>query len=80
MPGWPGFEGIQHIRSLLPQTPLVVVSASENGADARMALDHGAGGFIPKSSSVQIMVSALRLFWPAASMSRTPCFSRAPAA
>ena len=61
MPGWPGFEGIQHIRNLLPQTPLVVVSASENGADARMALDHGAGGFIPKSSSVQIMVSALRL-------------------
>jgi DNA-binding NarL/FixJ family response regulator len=61
MPGWPGFEGIQHIRNLLPQTPLVVVSASENGADARMALDHGAGGFIPKSSSVQIMVSALQL-------------------
>jgi len=61
MPGWPGFEGIRHIRSLLPQTPIVVVSASENGADARMALDHGACGFIPKSSSVQIMVSALRL-------------------
>ena len=61
MPGWPGFEGISQIRAMLPGTPLVVVSASENGEDARMALDHGAGGFIPKSSSVQIMVSALRL-------------------
>jgi DNA-binding NarL/FixJ family response regulator len=61
MPGSPGFEGIRQIRALLPKTPLVVVSASENGADARMALEHGAAGFIPKSSSVQIMVSALRL-------------------
>jgi len=61
MPGWPGFEGIRHIHSLLPDTAVVVVSASENAADARMALEHGAGGFIPKSSSVQIMVSALRL-------------------
>jgi len=61
MPGWPGFEGIRHIRATLPKTPVVVVSASENGADARMALEHGASGFIPKSSSVQIMVSALKL-------------------
>jgi len=61
MPGWPGFEGIRHIRSLLPKAVVVVISASENGADARMALEYGAGGFIPKSSSVQIMVSALQL-------------------
>jgi DNA-binding NarL/FixJ family response regulator len=61
MPGWPGFDGIRQIRSLLPKAALVVVSASEDSADARMALDHGAGGFIPKSSSVQIMVSALKL-------------------
>ncbi|EWY41403.1 transcriptional regulator [Skermanella stibiiresistens SB22] len=61
MPGWPGFDGIRQIKALLPKTALVVVSASENGADARQAIDQGAGGFIPKSSSVQIMVSALRL-------------------
>ena len=46
---------------MLPKTPLVVVSASENGADVHMALDHGASAVIPKSSSVQTMVSALRL-------------------
>ena len=61
MPGWPGFEGLRRIRNLLPQTPIVVISASQNADDARMSLDHGASGFIPKSSSVQIMVSALRL-------------------
>jgi len=59
--GWPGFEGLRQIKALLPKAALVVVSASENGADARKALEHGAGGFIPKSSSVQIMISALRL-------------------
>ncbi|WP_158043867.1 LuxR C-terminal-related transcriptional regulator [Skermanella pratensis] len=61
MPGWPGFEGIRQIKAMLPTIALVVVSASESGADARQAIEHGAGGFIPKSSSVQIMVSALRL-------------------
>jgi len=61
IPGWPGFEGIRNIRALLPKTPLVVFSLFENGADARLALNHGADGFIPKSSSVQIIVSALRL-------------------
>jgi DNA-binding NarL/FixJ family response regulator len=59
--GWPGFDGLRQIKALLPQAALVVVSASENGADARKALEHGAGGYIPKSSSVQIMISALRL-------------------
>jgi DNA-binding NarL/FixJ family response regulator len=59
--GWPGFDGLSQIKALLPKAALVVVSASENGADARKALEHGAGGYIPKSSSVQIMISALRL-------------------
>jgi DNA-binding NarL/FixJ family response regulator len=61
MPGWPGFSGIRDVRSLRPETPLVVVSASESQSDVRSALEHGATGYIPKSSSVKVMLSALNL-------------------
>jgi len=61
MPGWPGFEGIGRLRAMLPRTPVVVVSASENAADMRAALEQGASGFIPKSSSVNVMIGALNL-------------------
>jgi len=61
MPGWHGFAGLREIRDARPETPLVVVSASESRSDVRNALDHGAVGFIPKSSSVKVMLSALNL-------------------
>lgn len=61
MPGWPGFSGIERICATVPDTPLVVVSASESQSDVRAALDAGASGYIPKSSSVKIMLSALNL-------------------
>jgi len=61
MPGWPGFAGIQEICEMQAGTPVVIVSASESQADVRAALDAGASGYIPKSSSVKIMLSALHL-------------------
>ncbi|MFM2042872.1 MAG: glycerol metabolism activator AgmR [Pseudomonadota bacterium] len=61
MPGWPGFGGIQQICELQAGTPVVIVSASESQGDVRAALDAGASGYIPKSSSVKIMLSALNL-------------------
>lgn len=61
MPGWSGFSGIRQVREAQPGTPIVVVSASENHADVRNALEHGASGYIPKSSSVKVMLSALNL-------------------
>lgn len=61
MPGWPGFEGIQAICEIQAGTPVVIVSASESQSDVRAALDAGASGYIPKSSSVKIMLSALNL-------------------
>lgn len=61
MPGWPGFEGIGELRAMLPRIPIVVVSASESVADMRAALEQGASGFIPKSSSVNVMLGALNL-------------------
>ncbi|MGQ9370789.1 LuxR C-terminal-related transcriptional regulator [Azospirillum sp. ST 5-10] len=61
MPGWPGFEGIREVSDLQPGTPVVVVSASESLSDIRGALDFGATGYIPKSSSVKVMMGALNL-------------------
>lgn len=61
MPGWPGYAGIQQICEMQAGTPVVIVSASESQNDVRSALDAGASGYIPKSSSVKIMLSALNL-------------------
>lgn len=61
MLGWPGFGGIRDIQALQPGTPVVVISASESLNDIRGALDHGATGYIPKSSSVKVMIGALNL-------------------
>ncbi|WP_207458444.1 response regulator transcription factor [Azospirillum sp. SYSU D00513] len=61
MPGWPGFEGLREVQSLQPGVPVVVISASEALSDIRGALDHGATGYIPKSSSVKVMMGALNL-------------------
>jgi len=63
MPGWPGFSGIQALRERQPDGKVVVVSASEAHHDVRDALEHGAAGYIPKSSSVKIMLSALDLIF-----------------
>lgn len=63
MPGWPGFSGIQALREKQPQAKVVVISASEAHHDVRDALEHGASGYIPKSSSVKIMLSALDLIF-----------------
>ncbi|AWK88894.1 response regulator [Azospirillum thermophilum] len=63
MPGWPGFSGIEMLREKQPNAKVVVVSASEAHHDVRDALEHGAVGYIPKSSSVKIMLSALDLIF-----------------
>lgn len=50
MPGAHGFNALVHLRALHPQLPVVIVSAREEPAVMRRALDHGALGFIPKSA------------------------------
>ncbi len=63
MPGWPGFSGIEALRDKQPNAKVVVISASEAHSDVREALENGAAGYIPKSSSVKIMLSALDLIF-----------------
>jgi DNA-binding NarL/FixJ family response regulator len=61
MPGVDGFSGLAAFRAHAPSTPVVVLSASEDAADVRAALDGGASGFIPKSSASEVILGALRL-------------------
>jgi len=61
MPGVDGFTGLAAFRTHAPSTPVVVLSASEDAADVRAALDGGASGFISKSSSSEVILGALRL-------------------
>lgn len=60
MPGAQGFSALVQMRAHHPSLPIVIVSASEDPAVVRRALAHGAAGFVPKSSSVEHMVEALR--------------------
>ena len=50
MPGAHGFSALVHLRGVQPQLPIIVVSAREEPSVVRRALEHGAAGFIPKSS------------------------------
>ena len=61
MPGIDGLAGLRLLRARYPAMPVVILSGSEEPADVRLALDAGALGFISKSSSADVMLSALRL-------------------
>ncbi len=59
MPGAHGFSTLIHLRGSQPQLPIMVVSAREEPAIIRRALDHGASGFIPKSVDAVHMREAI---------------------
>src|SRR3546814_99472 len=59
MPGAHGFSTLVHLRGSQPQLPIIVVSAREEPAIIRRALDHGASGFIPKSTDSAQMHEAI---------------------
>jgi len=61
LPGLSGLEGLQRLRQEHPEVPVVVMSSADDKDTVLAALDAGAMGFIPKSSTSQIMLGALRL-------------------
>jgi DNA-binding NarL/FixJ family response regulator len=61
MPGMGGVEGVKRLRAAHPALPLMVCSASEDGALVRELLAHGVAAFLPKSDSTQVILQAVRL-------------------
>lgn len=59
MPGSSGLGPLKQLRGQHPQLAIVIVSAHEDPLLIRRALDHGAMGFIPKSSDAQMLRAAL---------------------
>lgn len=59
--GMRGMDGLAVLRARFAQMPVVVVSSADSPALIRQAIDAGAVGFIPKSSSSEILLNALRL-------------------
>ena len=61
LPGMDGLAGLCQLRDCQPATPIVMISASEDRSTIMQAIEQGAKGFIPKSSSADVMLNALQL-------------------
>jgi DNA-binding NarL/FixJ family response regulator len=61
MPGLSGFDLLTALKEVLPTVPAVVLSSDETRHAVLTAVDKGAVGYIPKSSTSRIMTQALRL-------------------
>jgi DNA-binding NarL/FixJ family response regulator len=60
MPGVSGLSGLVALRGMDASLPIVIVSAHDDAATIRRALELGASGFISKSASMDQIRSAVR--------------------
>jgi len=59
----PGVSGVEAIKALLdyqPNTPILILSASDNPHEMQRCLDAGARGFVNKSESSAVIVTAIQ--------------------
>jgi two-component system nitrate/nitrite response regulator NarL len=61
MPGMDGWQAISEFGRRRPDLPVIVLSSSEDPHDARKALALGALGYVPKSASQHVLLSAIRI-------------------
>ncbi|RZV33958.1 MAG: response regulator transcription factor [Chromatiales bacterium] len=60
MPGVSGFSALAYIRNNHASLPTVIVSAMDDPAIIRRSIQHGASGFIPKSSAIATLEQGIR--------------------
>lgn len=61
LPDSQGLDSLQRLRSVVPEVPIVVMSADERPETILAAIDQGAAGFIPKTARIGAIESALRV-------------------
>ena len=61
LPGLKGMDALRALRQAVPGVPMVVVTGEDSPQAVRAAIDAGAMGFIPKSSTRDVLIQALRL-------------------
>jgi len=59
MPGMDGVSSITHLRKISPNLPIAILSFTEDERIVRQALNLGANGFIPKSTSRDEIIRAI---------------------
>ena len=59
MPGANGYSTLIHLRSHYPHIPVAIISAHEDQTTIAKAIEYGSAGFIPKSSSMPILIEAI---------------------
>jgi DNA-binding NarL/FixJ family response regulator len=78
MPGVSGFAGLVYLCKRYPSVPVVIISANEDPVVIQRAIEHGAAGFIPKSSSIDTITGAIasilvgEIWTPASTRSNLP--------
>lgn len=86
MPGAYGFSGLVLLRGQYPQIPVVMISAQEEASVVNRSREFGASGFIPKSSSLEVIQEAVRqvldgdTWWPQSAEESPPMSDEALAA
>lgn len=61
LPGVNGIDALASLREAAPGTPVIVLSGEDAPEVVRASIERGAMGFIPKSSTPEVMIQALRL-------------------
>ena len=59
MPGGTGLSGLVTLKALQPALPIIIVSATDDAATIRHAIELGASGFISKSASMETIGEAI---------------------
>jgi two-component system, NarL family, nitrate/nitrite response regulator NarL len=60
LPDVAGYDGITRLKIAHEATPIVVVSGEESSTHVRECINHGAMGYVPKSSSTADLLTALK--------------------
>lgn len=61
MPGMKGLQALAEFGHKRPDVPVIVLSSSEDPHDVRQSLASGALGYVPKSASQSVLLSAIGL-------------------
>lgn len=61
LPGIQFMGALDRLRAAAPDTPIVVITAEDDPRIVRDAIEHGALGFIPKSSTPELLIHALKV-------------------
>lgn len=61
LPGLSDIDALKAVRKKIPLAPVVILSSNDDGAKVQQILKLGAQGYIPKSTSAELLIRSLKL-------------------